>query len=222
VDSDAALAAWAANTAGNDYTSVLIAPGTWTSGVTVNLTTSGTKVVVGMPGSKLSFTSTSGLRYSTLPTSKDYHMEGVTVEVVHDESAQCFNYCANLTGCTATATNSSSNSGAYGFRYSDNLINCTATSNGGSGAARGYTSCENITNCYAYATNSGGNSSVGFSSCQNLTSCRAQASGVSARGFSGCKGMLLNRNSTEYESCFVSRSGTGAAPADTAAGGWNW
>jgi hypothetical protein len=177
VDSDAALAAWANNTAGNDYTSVLIAPGTWISGAEVNLTNAGTKVVVGMPGSKLSFTSAYGLRYTSRPTTNDYRMEGVNVEINNGSSVYGFANCANLTLCIGKGTGNA----GYGFSGCNNLTNCTGT---GIGSGTGY-------------------------------------------GFAGSKGMLLSKPNTTasttatYTDCFVSISGTGTAPADTAAGGWN-
>jgi hypothetical protein len=204
VDSDAALAAWANNTAGNDYTSVLIAPGTWTSSVAVNLTTSGTKVVVGMPGSKLIFTSQYGLRYTALPTTTDYRMEGVNVEVNYSGgNGYAFSTCANLTNCTGTMT--STGGTAYGFSSCTTLTNCTGTGAGTNGNAYAFYSCVNLTGCTGTGTSSGG----------------------SGNGFRNCSGMLLNKPGTTasttatYYNCFVSISGSGAAPSDTALGGYN-
>jgi hypothetical protein len=313
VDSDAALAAWANNTAGNDYTSVLIAPGTFTSAVEVNLTTSGTRVVVGMPGSKLSFTSDYGLRYTATPTTPDYRMEGVNVEVKSSGNNYGFCNCKKLIGCTIDVENSANSNDNYGFYNCTELTNCTGTSTKGkqsrafsdctnlinctgtslSGTYRwgfyncteltncrgtviggsvfyactnltncignsdiaanvnsyGFYSCTNLTNCTGGGYNSDsqyiygcafyicknltnctatgtGTTGCAFYSCTNLTNCTATGTGTTGYGFSSCKGMVLNKpgsasKTSTYSNCFVSISGSGAAPADTAAGGWN-
>ena len=59
VDSDKTLIDWANNdrNSGQDYTSVLIKKGTWTCNKGVNLTETGTEVIVGEAGSKLVFDS---------------------------------------------------------------------------------------------------------------------------------------------------------------------
>ena len=83
VDSNAKLTAWANNdkSGGQDYTSVLIRKGTWTSSKGVNLDAAGTKVVVGEAGSKLVFNGVEkGLYYNDLPTGPDYYMRDVTVK----------------------------------------------------------------------------------------------------------------------------------------------
>jgi hypothetical protein len=250
VDSDAALAAWAANTAGNDYTSVLIAPGTWTSSVRVNLTTSGTKVVVGMPGSLLSFTSEYGLQYTTRPTTNDYRMEGVNVEINYSGTASAaayaFRNCMNLMNCTGKITENSSPGTYYdpiAFYNCMNLMNCTGMATGCSKFTTEATTsfgtfqgCTNLMNCTGTAisvsSGSGGMEIGSFQSCTNLIGCTGSgiASGGSVHngyGFQHCKGMLLNKpgstasTTATYVYCYVSISGSGAAPADTAAGGWN-
>jgi hypothetical protein len=291
VDSDAALAAWANNTAGNDYTRVLVAPGTFTSGIEVNLTTCGTKVVKGLPGSLLSFTSQYGLRYDTLPTTPEYSMDGVNAEthsgvqnyVFHSctnltncfangnsngsVSAYGFHSCTNLTNCTGTGNSSGNSSSyaygfynctnltnctgtgnssgtgssqyAYGFYNCTNLTNCTGTGNGTSTVAStiwafGFHSCTNLTNCTGIGTSSaistGYGNAAGFHSCTNLINCAGGGTGSGKSygyGFQSCKGMVLNKPqsapsmSSTYASCFVSIAGSGDAPANTAAGGWN-
>jgi hypothetical protein len=189
VDSNAALAAWANNTAGNDYTSVLIAPGTWTSSVEVNLTAAGTKVVAGMPGSKLAFTSQYGLRYTTSPTGNDYRMEGVTVEVNLTAASYAFYQCTNLTNCTGTASSSASH--AYTFYKCDNMTNCigTAHTSVNSTASIAFYSCNKLTNCAGTATAHSGNVSV-FGNCTRLTNCTASATttyeGGNSHGFDHC------------------------------------
>jgi hypothetical protein len=262
VDSDAALAAWADNTAGNDYTSVLIAPGTFISSKEVNLTACGTKSVVGMPGSLLSFSSRYGLRYETLPKTTEYRMDGVNA---YNSAANGYGFhdCANLTNCTGNGT--SADGYGYGFRECANLTNCIANGNGvGNGYgfygctnltnctgnsnatanAYGFYSCTNLTNCTGTAisaanaygfygctnlTNCTGTGTVatgsahGFRECANLTNCTGTA--TAGYGFRNCKGMVLNKatstSNVAYGTCFVSISGSGTIPADTAAGGWN-
>jgi hypothetical protein len=171
VDSNDALAAWANNTAGNDYTSVLIMPGTWTSANGVNLTTAGTKVVYGMPGSKLSLTSQYGLRYTSRPSTNDYGVEGVNVT----GSNYDFYRCTNLTNCTGTGSN-------YGFYNCTNLTNCTGT-----GSNYGFYTCENLTNCT-------GNE---FYTCLNLTNCTGTGSNYS---FYNCES-LTNCIGNDFYSC---------------------
>jgi hypothetical protein len=185
VDSNAKLADWANNMAGQDYTSVLIAPGTWTSAKEVNLATSGTKVVVGMPGSLLSFTSDYGLRYSGT-TTDEYRMEGVNVKGIN---IRCFYNCTNLTNCTGEIT--STNSTNYNvFGNCTNLTNCTATiTSTASNYNYGFNNCTNLTNCTVTATTgvADGYSNYGFSDCTNLTNCTTTATGsYSFHSFSGC------------------------------------
>jgi hypothetical protein len=56
VDSNAKLAAWAANTAGNDYTTVLIKTGTWTINTWIDLIYAGTKRVISEAGNLIQCT----------------------------------------------------------------------------------------------------------------------------------------------------------------------
>jgi hypothetical protein len=206
VDSDQKLADWANNVDGNDYTSVLIKPGTWSFSGGINLSPVGTKVVVGMPGSKLSLTSQYGLSYgSGAPVSKEYYMYGVTAENNRASGAgTCFYRCTNLTNCTGTGTGTSI---GYGFRNCTNLTNCSGT---------------------GVATNINTSIGYGFNNCTNLTNCSGTGatSDGTGYGFSECSGMLFNKPgvpspTATYGNCYVSASGSGAAPADSAAGGWN-
>ena len=174
VDSDAALAAWANNTEGNDYTSVLIRPGEWSSSKEVNLTTAGTKVVVGMPESLLKFTLEYGLMYDEAPTTTDYWMWGVSADIHSSRSVVCaFSGCTNLTNCTGSGNATGSGSGfGVGFNGCTNLTNCTGTGISKYSNGFGFSGCDNITNCTAT-----GSSGYGFSSCDNLTNCTATSIG---------------------------------------------
>jgi hypothetical protein len=180
VDSDQSLAAWAANAPGYNYTSVLIKPGTWTSSVEVNLTTSKTKTVVGMPESKLVFTSTCGLRYDSTPApEEECSMKSVVIEggsVVH---------CANLVDCTSSIVGST-----YGLASFDScsyLTRCTGNANGDesnwegiAGTPRGvsFSSCDHLTDCAAFTfanaegiTTGEDANSISFVNCYDLTRC---------------------------------------------------
>jgi hypothetical protein len=242
VDSDAALAAWANNAAGNDYTSVLIKPGTWTSSKEVNLTNAGTKTVTGMTGSKLFFTSVSGLRYITAPTSAEYWMTGVNVKLNHANASYNFNNCANLTNCT------SDRNAGINFQTCTNLLNCTSSSS--TGIAFGYSNCANLKDTISFCSN-------GFDNCTNLTSCDGKDGGIgTGYTFNNCKKMTnctgmnafnIFKNCTNlmscsginsyredfdncrimsfckgtYKDCYMHAEGTDIPVGDTAAGGWN-
>jgi hypothetical protein len=276
VDSDQALADWANNVAGNDYSSVLIAPGTWSSSVEVNLSASGTKVVVGVLGSLLSFPTSSGLRY--VAESPECFMRGVSVDtsvigfyfcnnLIHcrvvgadsgfvscDNLVNCyavnakvaFYDCDNLVNCSSFHPNSggSEDSDYVGFHACSHLSNCVGNGKGSSGSfSGGFKSCSDLVNCVGSANTNGSSSnsaafiecnrlsncrgsgtgpgnSRGFASCLNLVNCRGSSNSVaSSSGFASCSGLLFNSGS--YVGCFVSPSGTGVSPADSAEGGWN-
>jgi hypothetical protein len=193
VDSDAALAAWANNTPGNDYTSVLIMPGTWTSSKQVNLTMSGTKTVTGMSGSLLLFTSTNyGLTYGTIPTSPEYWMKNVNMLIDVNSSLSGLYNCTNLMDCTITSSGSA-------FRNCKNLINCNGI---GVGIGTAFYGCTYLMNCTGAA---GGNSSAFYN-------CRIM---------SFCKPGPTQSTSNIYNGCYMHAAGTDDPVSDTAAGGWN-
>ena len=156
VDSNEKLTSWVNNykSSCQYYTSVLIRKGEWTSTTGVNLTTAGTKVVVGEPGSKLAFNDANkGLYYETPPNKPEYYMLGVTVEGT--STSYGFNSCANLTNCTGT-----------GFYLCANLTNCTGT-----GISYGFNSCANLTN--RTGTGTGADNGYGFKLCNNVIGCKA-------------------------------------------------
>ena len=161
VDSNEKLAAWANNdkASGQDYTSVLIRKGEWTSNAGVNLTTAGTKVVVGEPGSKLVFNNVEkGLYYTTAPTGPDYYMRDVTVTA-------------------GTGTGNGSGKG-YGFNSCTNLTNCTGTGNG-NGYGYGFYSCKTVIGCKAgkHCTTSVFQECYASSSKKDTYSCADTANG---------------------------------------------
>jgi hypothetical protein len=218
VDSDEALANWANNVASHDYTKVLIKQGAWSSGKEVNLTAAGTKVVVGQPGSLLSFTSVNGLVYTSLPATNDYRMTGVNVSV--DNYGSAFQYCINLTNC--------SGSGQMVFAYCTNLINCTSYIRAYSENNHyGFFYCKKLANCYSsdsnngyyyyhycddlvnctgsgkcyfyYCTNLLNCSGINFTRCNNLTNCTCN--GDIGFSFSNCKKLT---NCTGGDNCTYS------------------
>jgi hypothetical protein len=212
VDSDQALANWANNErrSNQDYTSVLIASGTWNSNKQVNLTTSATKVVVGMPGSKLLFASTYGLRYDTRPTTTDYRMEGVNVELNYSSNAQIYAFynCTNLTNCTSTATSTNNPTGC-GFYNCTNLINCTGKS---PVFIYAFYNCTNLTNCTGDASSYRDNKGYAFYNCTYLTNCTGTATGIKSGSYSAY-GYAFS-NCTNLTNCTGTTIGSGIAFID--------
>jgi uncharacterized protein YkvS len=206
VDSDAALAAWVNNDEGNDYTAVLVARGTFTSRKTLNLTACGTKSVVGMRGSLLSFPTYTGygLGYESVPEGTDYFMDGVNVS----GGGFLFFNCANLRNCTGSGYYL--NCTGYVFEDCVNLINCTAAF-GGDGSARCFSGCTNLTDCAGTGIgHADGREGFGeiygsgcghiFTECENLTGCTATGdSGGISLAFCRCTN-LENCTGTAYSS----------------------
>jgi hypothetical protein len=116
-----------------------------------------------------------------------------------------FHACENLMSCTGAATANSDTRTGYTFHGCNNLISCTCT---GTGTGHGFHDCKNLTSCTC--------TGVGYNNCSNMVSCTGTS-------FHHCRGMLLNQKDIDgvYEYCYVSAAGSGAAPADTAEGGWN-
>jgi hypothetical protein len=199
IDSDEALADWANNTPGNNYTNVLIKPGVWTSSKEVNLTTAGTKAVTGMPASLLSFTSGYGLRYGAAPTMSEYWMRGVNAKAAGaDSDFVCFLNCTNLANCTGASTGASGEYRYTGFKNCTNLTGCTGTGeNTGNDHAYcyGFQDCTNLINCTGTATNTGYGASYGFMNCTSLTNCTGTATATAtedagAVGFFTCTNLV--------------------------------
>lgn len=207
VDSNEKLTAWANNdkASGQDYTSVLIKKGEWTSTTGVNLTTAGTKVVVGEAESELVFSNyEKGLYYDIPPNSPDYYMLGVTVKSTNTLSSgltycYAFHSCSNLTNCTGTGTaDSTGDAKGYGFFNCSNLTNCEGRGYcEGRGNVQGYgfANCGILTNCYGTSacTSTFTGSGYGFYSCTDIVGCRGVGTGAgkgeyagSGYGFSEC------------------------------------
>ena len=224
VDSDQALIDWANNdrNSGQDYTSVLIKRGTWNSTIGVNLTATGTKVVVGEAGSKLVFNNVEkGLYYDTVPTQPDYYMRDVAVEATGTGDGYGFYNCSNLFNCTGTGTGDGTGDGSgtgtgegYGFYSCSNLSNCTGTGTGtctgksGSGYGSGFQRCSNLSNCTGTGTGdgTGDGTGYGFFLCTTVIGCKAGGK-CTTKVFDNC--YASNAKTTTY------------ACADTANGGFN-
>lgn len=221
VDSNEALAEWASNdrSKSQDYTSVLIRKGEWTSSVGINLTAAGTKVVVGEAGSKLIFDPMDHcLYYDNIPDNSHY-MKGLTVK--NGRGATSFLKCINLENCIALESyfyesKNIINCTAKEFRQGENYFNCTATS---------FSGCRNLSKCTAENLSSG-KGGYGFRSCYNLIDCNGVGTGtIEGYGFESCTGVFRckGRGSTGvFKDCYASQSKTtDYACADTPAGGFN-
>ena len=183
VDSNQKLLDWANNEQGNDYSSVLIKKGTWSSSVGVNLSNCGTKVVVGEVGSKLSFTDVEkGLHYDEVPTNSEYYMLNVNVQVTKNSNGYVYSFyrCTNLTNCTGTSTGTSR---SFGFSYCDNLTNCRGISiSTGTSSGSGFASCTNLANCTGTGSSTYANG-TSFERCDNLVNCTGEGSSTNSYGF---------------------------------------
>lgn len=163
VDSDEKLADWANNVVGNDYTSVLIKKGTYELSTGINLTNTGTKVIVGEVGSKLIFNSY-GFSYNSTPQTNDYFIKDVTIESTHNASdTAVFIRCRNLINCSV---NSALNIGFYSCKK---LYNCYVNISTSRSNVKGFDVCENLYDCEAYVV--GAELSYGFRACSNLINC---------------------------------------------------
>jgi hypothetical protein len=214
VDSNEALEAWGNNLAGNDYSHVFIKKGTWTSSIGVNLSDTGTKVVVGQGGSILNFTYNRGLSYSSPPETPDYWMMGVYIDAGSGYATvnRCFVNCVNLVNCFAYGSN--------GFVNCVNLVNCSAYS---WYQYNCFNNCINLTNCVAKPVTST-DSANGFSNCIHLVNCAGYGS-KSGYGFINCRNMLMCKKITRedrgaFSNCYMTAD-TSYPVANTAEGGWN-
>lgn len=155
-----------------------------------------------------------GIRYSSAPTSTDYEIMGLRVEMTNNGTgiavgvrrcvnlinctsitsgnigSRAFEDCAYLTNCTGTGT-TYGNGAAEGFRDCSYLINCTGLGSSGiSGAGSGLFSCSYLINCTGSGYGAGTGNGAGFVSCSNLTNCTGTGvngpGGGSGWGFFNC------------------------------------
>jgi hypothetical protein len=241
IDSDAKLAMWAANDEDNDYSVVLIKKGTHVSSSAVNLTTTGTKIVVGQKGSLLSFDSQEGLKYDSVIDDGTCFMRGVNVKVSYSgsgDNVECSAYanCANLTNCTADAwvvangDDGYTFGAAFGFSGCKSLYRCFCVAGGdyvdagNSGGASGlcYVECENLVLCTGKAAPATSDSSGVFVQCERLYGCRAlESPAINDYGYYGCNYLyscVSNVTGTGFCNCRIlygcNSAGGGAPYAD--------
>ena len=233
IDSDDALAAWAKNAPGNDYSRILIKAGTWTlettlSGGTwnnpvaaIDISDGRTLSVVGEAGSIVVIDHKSPSRHDFVcgikggapnivnPVS-DCFIDNVCIKIRSTAFFSLFAFygCINLTNCTAMAT-------AMGAE--------TAMWDGGGNCFYG---CINLTNCTATAPETmvtGSGHGYGFESCTNLTNCTAAGTEMGDDcNFYGCTN-LTNCTATVgdggygygFESCTNLTNCTAMVPKDS-------
>lgn len=229
VDSVDAVFQWAHNIKddGQDYTSVLVKKGLWSTNFEY-LDTIGTKVIVGEPGAQLD-NGQIPIGYSQLPDSSEYYIQGI-------KSLSGFKNCTNLTNCTATT-----------FVDCSNLINCSSPANMQVNPDFLYKfyKCSNLLNCMGenirpYSNFNTAVTSIVFKECNGLVACRGRGIGASivqsgqlnptqysGYAFDDCTGVFhcsASGNSTTkvFNACYASNSKTSTyACADTANGGFN-
>lgn len=214
VDSDQALIDWANNdrNKGQDYTSVLIKKGTWTSAIGVNLTNAGTKVVIGEAGSKIIINSANetiaGIYYTTAPKGYEHYITGVTLNKngEGDEQGQ-----------------------HYGFMNCVNLSHCVSITRGNSGISHGFNKCSNLSLCSGegYGNEISNLGGFGFSDCTNLNNCMGIGIGKGCSAFVNCLGVSKCKAGGRCTTGVFIRSYASQASrsdyacADTPAGGFN-
>jgi hypothetical protein len=245
VDSSEALARWIRNDDGYDYSKVLIKKGTWSitlsSTNAIDLTATKTVIVVGEPGSLLSFSysgNIKALRYTTSPADSDieHYMYNVHVKL-STSSGECYGFsrCVNLIDCSCEFTCTSNAGTCYGFFNCNRLTNCTVNctgkpTNAGGGSGYGFYSCHGLVNCSTNANDFMG--TAGFIECFDLINCQATCSGNQwIMGFSECH-RLFNcisltsstgpqSNSRAYNGCKYLRhcNGVSESPTSTTTSG---
>jgi hypothetical protein len=153
VDSDQKLADWANNVSGNNYLSVLIKRGEYhlngNKRIYINLSTTGTKSIIGEIGSKIIVNSsvTSHLfSYDNLPTMPDFSISSLSIVMTcptTGEASCIFRNCLNVSHCVGELTQS-----RYGriFLGCSNIINCVVVDAQGSGSGYGFLDCLNVKN----------------------------------------------------------------------------
>jgi len=220
IDSNAALAAWANNTAGNDYSRILIKAGTWTLNTTltggtasnpiaaIDISNRRTMSVVGEVGSVIVINRqvagpvhVAGIRGEvagaapnlTGPSGLQF-FDNITIEMGPAINRQGFNRCANLKDCRVTfSTAGSSSDSSLAFTDCTNLIGCAGTDRAAGHTNNMFVNCTNLVNCI-------GTGGTGFANCTNLTNCIGTGNDA-GHGFNICRHVV---------SCIGSAGGTGA------------
>ena len=233
VDSDEALAAWATDAPGNDYSRVLIKAGTWTyndprtSGgsyedplAIIDISNGRTKSVVGESGSKIKISSNATfiacIKGAATENYSAYvdHGQFRNVTVVNGNKGCFFLNCEHLADCICIF-DGIYNSYAVGFVYCTNLTNCTGNA--------GFNNCTNLINCtgvyFNNCTNLANcNGSYGFVYCKNLTNCTGSsryndAAFVYCYYLTNCTGSAGGGNSYSFHYCRYLTNCTGTSSA---------
>jgi len=215
VDSDDALAAWADNAPGNDYSRVLIKAGTWTlsrdlaNGTEANprafidISNGRTLSVTGEAGGRIelvhprtSAAHTTGIlgnvrrRWNTLDTpGPGYFFQNVEIITrISGQGNSCFRDCFHLFSCTGLLETSGTGVDCAGFMNCSNLSDCVGASSGqGSTHNSGFRGCSALSACSGTATGSNGS---GFRECSDLCRCFGTAAGaMSNTGFRECSNL---------------------------------
>jgi len=234
VDSDQALADWANDAGGNDYSRVLIRAGTWTLNTAltggnlgnplavIDISNGRTRVVVGESGCKIVINNepsgaacvcgikgcVGGNYPGFIDPGNDYYFENVSLKISQGGSSiSSFSFysCSNLTNCRGESCAGGDGS-AYGFYNCLNLTNCTDISFA-STIGHSFYFCSNLTNCMARIASS--NAGYGFYRCSNLENCMGEgvnhgATTSHVSGFFDCANLT---NCTGKGSSNVSPSG---------------
>lgn len=193
VDNDEMLNMWATNNSAYDYTSVLIKSGTYTSTTSINLSTTGTKVIVGEPDNliKISNGASYAIKYDNLPTSNDYYIKGVNL-YYNGNTLRGFYNCVNLSNCRVQCVGF----GGWAFDGCKNIYACSGLSivtTSASDTSYGFRNCLGVQKC-------DGNAILGEASSNYVTATIFDTTTCSA-------------NMKEYNSTY--------AVNDTANGGFN-
>jgi hypothetical protein len=178
---DITLEIWASNTAGYDFTNILIMTGDYNisqSNKYINLTNTGTIKIEAEPNVVLNNVQIS---YNAVPTTDNYYVKNVTL---HNPDFSAFIGCTNMTNCHASLT-----SGAYVYCFSGctNLSNCTGSSTGAVTFSGVFINCHYLTNCSAVVNSAGDMDGMG--SCSHLSYCVVDVTTTGnnrPRGFAEC------------------------------------
>ncbi len=208
VDSNQKLADWANNVSGNDYTSVLIKTGEWgpvQPNGRINLTATGTKVIVGQPGNLLVFNDYAFgdfLFYEEIPQdTSNYKIYNVNIKYKKNTSIgttnSAFSKCVNIEQCSYTVENLLTGQFKMtAFSACENIVDSnifidlpnTANINN----LQLFYESSNISGCSIYLNAKIPANAYVFSQCENIRDCYIRAfanSTAMARlyGFMNCK-----------------------------------
>lgn len=187
VDNNTALAEWVNNTAGNDYTHVLIKPGSFFINKTIDLELTGTKTIVGMAGNKIRVAGETmvGVKGSNI-LNNDCFIMGLNVEVTEGKGVIAFQSCNHLLKCSGIIRCTSLDKFAA-FYQCNYLSHCLAFCTSHGTGAYAYSGCKYLDNCYGYTQTTTGHGSYCFDNCSSLNNCNGEATGVgSIAGFYKC------------------------------------